>query len=843
MPDINLVYRKSTTPTTNGATAFKGSPLTNDELDNNFYGINVEMLTKAPINNAVFTGSTTIPNIIASGGTIDGTVIGGTSPVAGTFTTVTTTGNLTVGDATGDILSIRAGTALLPALTTVGDLNTGMWFPAADTIAWSTNGGERLRLADTGATIANNLTVTGDAAVNGGDLTTSATTFNLLDTTATTLNLARAATAITIGATTGTTTVRNNISVTGTGFVGSSMSIGGAATLSSTLAVTGATTLSSTLGVTGVSTLNSAVVTNSATVGTTLGVTGATTLSNTLGVTGATTLNSTLGVTGATTLSSTLGVTGATTLSSTLGVTGATTLSSTLGVTGAATLSSTLAVTGATTLNSNVTLAGSVTPATEYFRITDGAGSPVTKFLVDSANGNTSISGTLGVTGATTLSSTLGVTGVSTLNSAVVTNSATVGTTLAVTGATTLSSTLGVTGVSTLNSAVVTNSATVGTTLGVTGATTLSSTLGVTGATTLSSTLGVTGASTLAAVGAASLTVSGATTLAAMSATTGSFSGQVTSTVAGGTAPLVVTSTTRVTNLNADKVDGLDFNSINTSGTPGVDQTGGVVYAVNGTTIGFVPPGISGYILQSGGTGSTPSWVAQDNLSAGNSLYSANVLGGSAGQILYQGALDTTNKLPIGAANTVLTSSGSIPQWSTSLSLAGTLGVTGAATLSSSLGLTGNLTINTNKFTVTAATGNTVIAGTVSHTGLTPTDGTNIDQIYTETDIGLVVTTGWVDTKVNAAELAAGSYLVQVSTGFGANLELHTGVMSWFAGDANTASGDEIVLHRASAGSDTSNLFLRVFRSATTTTDMVLQISASSARTAATYIYRFRRMI
>jgi hypothetical protein len=51
-----------------------------------------------------------------------------------------------------------------------------------------------------------------------------------------------------------------------------------------------------------------------------------------------------------------------------------------------------------------------------------------------------------------------------------------------------------------------------------------------------------------------SLTVSGASTLAAVSA-----SGQITSTVSDGTAPLVVTSTTKVANLNADKVDGADW--------------------------------------------------------------------------------------------------------------------------------------------------------------------------------------------------------------------------------------------------------------------------------------------
>jgi hypothetical protein len=48
-----------------------------------------------------------------------------------------------------------------------------------------------------------------------------------------------------------------------------------------------------------------------------------------------------------------------------------------------------------------------------------------------------------------------------------------------------------------------------------------------------------------------------------------------------------------------------------------------------------------------------------------------------------------------------------------------TLDVTGAATFASTLALTGNLAINTNKFNVTAASGNTAIAGTLAVTGAT----------------------------------------------------------------------------------------------------------------------------
>ena len=62
--------------------------------------------------------------------------------------------------------------------------------------------------------------LTGDLAVNGGDITTTATTFNLVNANATTLNIGGAATAIDIGAATGTTSVNNALSVDGNFDVG-----------------------------------------------------------------------------------------------------------------------------------------------------------------------------------------------------------------------------------------------------------------------------------------------------------------------------------------------------------------------------------------------------------------------------------------------------------------------------------------------------------------------------------------------------------------------------------------------------------------------------------------------
>ena len=70
---------------------------------------------------------------------INGTV-GATTATTGAFTTLSATG----------VATFSAGTAALPALTTTGDTNTGIFFPAADTVATSVGGTEGMRLTSTG---------------------------------------------------------------------------------------------------------------------------------------------------------------------------------------------------------------------------------------------------------------------------------------------------------------------------------------------------------------------------------------------------------------------------------------------------------------------------------------------------------------------------------------------------------------------------------------------------------------------------------------------------------------------------------------------------------------------
>jgi len=66
--------------------------------------------------------------------------VGATTASTGAFTTLSATG----------VATFSAGTAAAPAITTTGDTNTGIWFPAADTIAFTEGGVESMRIDASG---------------------------------------------------------------------------------------------------------------------------------------------------------------------------------------------------------------------------------------------------------------------------------------------------------------------------------------------------------------------------------------------------------------------------------------------------------------------------------------------------------------------------------------------------------------------------------------------------------------------------------------------------------------------------------------------------------------------
>ncbi|NDF99103.1 MAG: hypothetical protein EB101_09305, partial [Chitinophagia bacterium] len=175
------------------------------------------------LNLGAATGTLTVANPTITGSNATVLNLNGTSPsivtsstgTASVFNTNALTGNL-FGAATTISIGASTGTTTVNhGLTVAG--GTGQSFIVNDGTTSrftvdSTNGNTVVSgtLGVTGVT-----TLTDDLAVNGGDLTTSQTTFNLLNATATTLNIGGAATTVELGAATGTTSVNHNLTVDG----------------------------------------------------------------------------------------------------------------------------------------------------------------------------------------------------------------------------------------------------------------------------------------------------------------------------------------------------------------------------------------------------------------------------------------------------------------------------------------------------------------------------------------------------------------------------------------------------------------------------------------------------
>ena len=103
----------------NPAKVVKGS-----EIDTEYNNIAIAVATKSNIASPTFTGTVTIPTVDINAGNIDGTVIGASSAAAGTFTSLTTSSNVTVG---GNLTV--TGNAVINGNLTFGDA-------ATDTVAF-----------------------------------------------------------------------------------------------------------------------------------------------------------------------------------------------------------------------------------------------------------------------------------------------------------------------------------------------------------------------------------------------------------------------------------------------------------------------------------------------------------------------------------------------------------------------------------------------------------------------------------------------------------------------------------------------------------------------------------
>jgi hypothetical protein len=101
----------------------------------------VASTSSARTNLGLGTIATQAANSVAiTGGSVNGTTIGASTASTGAFTTLSATG----------VTTVQAGSVSAPAITTTGDTNTGIFFPAADTIAFTESGVESMRIDSSG---------------------------------------------------------------------------------------------------------------------------------------------------------------------------------------------------------------------------------------------------------------------------------------------------------------------------------------------------------------------------------------------------------------------------------------------------------------------------------------------------------------------------------------------------------------------------------------------------------------------------------------------------------------------------------------------------------------------
>jgi hypothetical protein len=149
-------------------------------------------------------------------GTVELATVFGISGTTYTATTVQTAPTTPVTDISAVAITvIGVGSANLNTTNTVFNLvnstaTTVNFAGAATTVNIGASGS-----AGTLTVNNDNVVLNGDLAVNGGDVTTTASTFNLINATATTVNAFGAATSIEIGASTGTTNINNDLDVDG----------------------------------------------------------------------------------------------------------------------------------------------------------------------------------------------------------------------------------------------------------------------------------------------------------------------------------------------------------------------------------------------------------------------------------------------------------------------------------------------------------------------------------------------------------------------------------------------------------------------------------------------------
>jgi hypothetical protein len=179
-------------------------------------------------------------------------------------------------------------------------------------------------------------------------------------------------------------------------------------------------------------------------------------------------------------------------------------------------------------------------------------------------------------------------------------------------------------------------------------------------------------------------------------------------------------------------------------------------YQANPGVTVFHGPGSPGELVQSNGTAG-PSYINTGAVYVGRSELADDLVGGTAGALVYQTGTDFTEFLAIGTSGYILTSNGTAPEW-TSVGVISAGGAKGVSTVQSSTNAIRYLTFVDDNFSVA----NT--SSIYTDAGITYNPGTNDFTV-----------SGILTIQTSTNSISSGTGALVVSGGAGIARDLHVG--------------------------------------------------------------------
>lgn len=315
--------------------------------------------------------------------------------------------------------------------------------------------------------------------------------------------------------------------------------------------------------------------------------------------------------------------------------------------------------------------------------------------------------------------------------------------------------------------------------------------------------------------------------------------------------------TSNVFNTLKTVIGGMQFN--NGAGASAVNANQAAI-TFQGTNANEAQAGI--YVTNDAATGTAMGFATTQNYAVGPQI---------ALTISNVGTVNFVRGRPTFSGNTILDTA-NIGTVAPSLAGAGAAGTWGISITGNASNVTGTVAIANGGTGSTNAAAARIALGAAPETspGLlgvptapTALPGTNTTQLATTEFVqaavataggittvspSLTLTPAWQDVGISGAQLASGSYMVQVyvddySAGGQQYSTFYTGVMSWSAAGTNSTTFSEILLHCAGQAQNGNAIFLRTMQSISGGF-LKLQISSLATNSgAATYAMKFKLLM